>query len=55
MCFRPAKVERPPKKCPECGAMSPGMAKVCVKCKALLESSVDKPTEDKPKGSSENK
>lgn len=37
MCFRPTSVAKPPKKCPECGQMNPGVAKVCIKCKTSLE------------------
>ena len=35
MCFRPPSVGKP-QKCPECGALNPGAAKTCVKCKAAL-------------------
>ncbi|UWG98958.1 hypothetical protein LPY66_09265 [Dehalobacter sp. DCM] len=36
MCFRPTAAAKA-KNCPACGALNPGMAKTCVKCKAPLE------------------
>ncbi|MFA6808445.1 MAG: hypothetical protein WCR27_05580 [Eubacteriales bacterium] len=35
MCFRPPTAGKP-KKCPQCGAVNPSMAKTCIKCKADL-------------------
>lgn len=35
MCFRPPQAQKL-RKCPECGALNPGIAKTCVKCKAEL-------------------
>jgi predicted RNA-binding Zn-ribbon protein involved in translation (DUF1610 family) len=38
MCFRPPQVQKP-KRCPNCNAMQPGIAKVCKKCGTELPSS----------------
>lgn len=35
MCFRPPTVGKPVN-CPQCGAVNPGIAKTCIKCKADL-------------------
>lgn len=35
MCFRPPTAGKPVK-CPQCGAINPGVAKNCIKCKADL-------------------
>jgi ribosomal protein L40E len=35
MCFRPPSASKP-KKCPNCDALNPPIAKNCVKCKSAL-------------------